>query len=205
MSFSVDGLDYEIDLGPANRQRLHEDLQPFTNAGRDIGQHKQSRAPSSQADLAEIRAWALAHGLHVPERGRICASVVSRYDAAHQRGLSVKTARSLQKATTGKADGIAQPHVIKPPCPLTCIEDLLPARSFIALDRHLRGEEHFVHPLVSDVVDLYQRTGLAAVRGLGAQGIELTTTLLESAGLVRPRPGRPGQQSKLELMKRLAL
>lgn len=84
--FSLDGQHYEIDLGPFNRRRLHEEVQLFTSAGRRVGFSKAGRKPASRPDLADIRAWARTEGLHVPERGRICASVVERYDAAHPPG-----------------------------------------------------------------------------------------------------------------------
>lgn len=84
--FSVGDLEYEIDLGPANSQRLREFLQPFTSAGRRIGQKKPRRPSASRADLADIRTWARNQGMHVAERGRICAYVVNSYDAAHSKG-----------------------------------------------------------------------------------------------------------------------
>lgn len=84
MRLSVCGLEYEVDLGPANKQRLQESLQPFISAGRRVGRQKRRRPPS-RADLAEIRAWARTQGMHVSERGRISAYVFSSYDAAHPR------------------------------------------------------------------------------------------------------------------------
>ena len=97
-----------------------------------------------------------------------------------------------------------QPHVITPACPLTCIERHVPAKAYQAVRRHLEGERVF-HPAVRHVVALYQQSGLAGIRGLGAQGAELTAALLETAGLIPPRPDRTEQQSKLELLKRQAV
>jgi hypothetical protein len=81
--FSLDGLPYEIDLGPANRERMQASLRPFIEAGRRIGVKKSGGRKSSRADLAAVRAWAVEQGLKVAERGRISADVMAKYDAAH--------------------------------------------------------------------------------------------------------------------------
>jgi hypothetical protein len=81
--FTFDGRAYEIDLGPANRERLLESLLPFIDAGRRTGLKKAGRKAASRADLAAVRAWATEQGLQVAERGRISADVIARYDAAH--------------------------------------------------------------------------------------------------------------------------
>ena len=83
VSFSFDGLAYEIDLGPANRQRMQKALQPFIDAGRRAGRRKPSRGASTRLKAAAIRAWAKDEGLDVAERGRISADVVRKYNAAH--------------------------------------------------------------------------------------------------------------------------
>lgn len=81
--FSFDGLAYEIDLGPANRQRMQKALQPFIDAGRRVGRRRPARTASSRREAAAIRAWAMEQGLDVAERGRIPADVVRKYKAAH--------------------------------------------------------------------------------------------------------------------------
>ena len=81
--FSVDGLAYEIDLGPANRERIQKSLQPFIDAGRRVGSKRPSRSASVRLDTAAIRSWAQDQGLQVAERGRISADVVRKYTAAH--------------------------------------------------------------------------------------------------------------------------
>lgn len=83
VSFSFDGLAYEIDLGPANRERMQKLLQPFIEAGRRVGGRRPSRSASARLETAAIRTWALAQGLQVAERGRISADVVAKYKAAH--------------------------------------------------------------------------------------------------------------------------
>lgn len=81
--FSFDDLAYEVDLGPANRERLRKFLQPFIDAGRRDGRRRPSRSVSARRETAAIRAWAVEQGLQVAERGRISADIVSRYQAAH--------------------------------------------------------------------------------------------------------------------------
>lgn len=81
--FSVDGLAYEIDLGPANRQRLQKAMQPFIDAGRRVGRRRPSRGASARFETAAVRAWAVDQGLQVAERGRISADIVAKYKAAH--------------------------------------------------------------------------------------------------------------------------
>ena len=83
MAFSFDGMAYEIDLGPANRERLRTSLQPFVDVGRHVARRKSSRSSSARRETAAIRAWAMDQGLNVAERGRISADVVSKYNAAH--------------------------------------------------------------------------------------------------------------------------
>jgi hypothetical protein len=83
VSFSFDGQAYELDLGPANRQRMQESLRPYINAGRKIGRGTQHRVTPRRSDLAAIRAWAAGQGLRISERGRISAETISAYDAGH--------------------------------------------------------------------------------------------------------------------------
>src|SRR5215472_13981796 len=83
VSFGFDGLAYEIDLGPANRERLQKSLQPFMDAGRRTGLKRPTRRTADRRDTAAIRAWATAQGMEVGARGRMSAEVVSKYKAAH--------------------------------------------------------------------------------------------------------------------------
>lgn len=87
VSFGLDGVSYEIDLGGDNAKRLRDVLQPFVEQARRVptagrGRGRRSRAASSRERSAEIRAWAKAHGRKVSERGRIPQSIVDEYEAA---------------------------------------------------------------------------------------------------------------------------
>jgi|HubBroStandDraft_1064217.scaffolds.fasta_scaffold82309_2 hypothetical protein len=83
VSFGLNGQSYEIDLAPANREKMATSLQPFIEAGRRTSLRKPARTRQSREDLASVRAWAAAQGLNVAERGRVSAEVLNKYDAAH--------------------------------------------------------------------------------------------------------------------------
>lgn len=83
VSFGFDGSTYEIDLAPANRERMRKALEPFIDAGRRVGRGRPARTASARRQSAAIRAWAIDQGLDVAERGRISADVVEKYKAAH--------------------------------------------------------------------------------------------------------------------------
>ncbi|SDL99359.1 histone-like nucleoid-structuring protein Lsr2 [Nonomuraea jiangxiensis] len=90
--FAVDGTSYEIDLSGSNREKLEKALAPFITKARAVrvvrgvrgrrGGVGSARAVSREKS-AEIRQWAKAQGLPVSERGRIAATVVEQYEAAH--------------------------------------------------------------------------------------------------------------------------
>jgi hypothetical protein len=88
VSFGFNGVNYEIDLAPKNRDKLEKVLAPFVEAGRRAGRAS-SRRPAARAngaartDRGAVRAWAKAAGLKVSERGRISADVMKQYEAAH--------------------------------------------------------------------------------------------------------------------------
>jgi hypothetical protein len=91
-TFAIDGTTYEIDLSGANREKLEKALAPFITKARAVRAERGVRgrravATSSRAisreNSTEIRRWAKDHGLPVSERGRIAATVVKQYEAAH--------------------------------------------------------------------------------------------------------------------------
>jgi Lsr2 len=90
VSFSLDGVAYEIDLSAKNASKLRDQLATYTAAARRAGGRARGRRgraqPRSggQASTSEIRAWAREQGLEVSERGRIPASIVEQYEKAHK-------------------------------------------------------------------------------------------------------------------------
>ena len=88
--FALDGVEYEIDLSPANARALADALAPYIAAGRRVGgaarssgSRPRARAKGTDAErLAAIRAWAQGNGYTVGDRGRIKAEIVEAYEAA---------------------------------------------------------------------------------------------------------------------------
>ncbi|GHF61635.1 Lsr2 family protein [Streptomyces mashuensis] len=86
-TFALDGVNYEIDLGPDSYDKLLEAIAPFTKAGRKVrGARKAGArvgtAASSGGDTAKIRAWAKANGYEVNDRGRVPAEIKEAYSKA---------------------------------------------------------------------------------------------------------------------------
>ncbi|GAA5196604.1 Lsr2 family protein [Microbacterium jejuense] len=89
--FSLDGTAYEIDLSAENATALRVALAPYTEAGRRVSSGRSAapapaaggRRRAGQRDLGVVREWAKANGFKVSERGRVPASILEAYDAAH--------------------------------------------------------------------------------------------------------------------------
>jgi nucleoid-associated protein Lsr2 len=86
VSFSLDGVSYEIDLSSNNASKLRKDLAAYIDHARKasgVGRRRRSRTGPGRERSAEIRSWAKQRGYKVNERGRIPAAIVSEYEAAH--------------------------------------------------------------------------------------------------------------------------
>lgn len=93
--FSLDGVAYEIDLTADNATALRDALAPYIGAARSVSSRGsgssgaggssggRKRRRSGQQDYTAIREWAKANGHQVSERGRVPASVLDAYEAAH--------------------------------------------------------------------------------------------------------------------------
>ncbi|MFE7844266.1 Lsr2 family protein [Microbacterium sp. NPDC057407] len=93
--FSLDGVAYEIDLTADNAVALRDALAPYIGAARSVSSRSaatsgggasssgRKRRRSGQQDYTAIREWAKANGHQVSERGRVPASVLEAYEAAH--------------------------------------------------------------------------------------------------------------------------
>ena len=81
--FSIDGINYEIDLSAKNAQSLREALARFVEAGRRVSsQRRAGRTRAGGPNPAAIREWARSQGIAVSERGRISADLLAKYQAA---------------------------------------------------------------------------------------------------------------------------
>jgi nucleoid-associated protein Lsr2 len=86
VSFSFDGADWEIDLGPDNKDTFQKVMADWTAHARRVSsrasgaQFKRRRRDSHAGD---IRAWAAEQGITVSTHGRIPADVLAQYNATH--------------------------------------------------------------------------------------------------------------------------
>jgi hypothetical protein len=85
VTFSLDGVAYEIDLSEVNAKTLREDLASWTGHARQAGRSRRivGDRKAARADVLQIRKWAQGNGHQVKDRGRIPADLVKAYDAAH--------------------------------------------------------------------------------------------------------------------------
>ncbi len=85
--FSLERRSYEIDLSDANLAALRDSLAPYISAGRVVAAASASKArpaaPAAVRDLVAVRAWARENGHTVSDRGRVPATILQAYDAAH--------------------------------------------------------------------------------------------------------------------------
>ncbi|MFB9378126.1 Lsr2 family protein [Kineococcus gynurae] len=84
--FGLDGVDYEIDLSDDNAETLRRAYGLYVEHGRRTGGRSVPAKPVAftGVDNTAVRAWARAHGIEVPARGRIKQDVVDRYrEAGH--------------------------------------------------------------------------------------------------------------------------
>lgn len=88
VTFSLDGISYEIDLSNKNANKMRDTLAPYVGCARRTGGRRRkggnarSESPRTGSS-AEIREWARNNGWDVPERGRIAGEVREAYEAAH--------------------------------------------------------------------------------------------------------------------------
>lgn len=91
VSFTLDGVEYEIDLSDANAEKLRADFAPWVgHARRSGGRRRRSTGTSAarsndsgKASATEVRAWASEQGMQVSSRGRVPTEVREAYDRAH--------------------------------------------------------------------------------------------------------------------------
>ena len=92
--FTIRGQDFQIDLTEEHAQEFDQALEKYVTAATKLqaqpaipitrGRRRQSSGGIGRGDLAEIPAWAQAHGKDVSARGRIKQSIIDEYDEAHK-------------------------------------------------------------------------------------------------------------------------
>ncbi|MDT0467109.1 MULTISPECIES: histone-like nucleoid-structuring protein Lsr2 [Streptomyces] len=84
--FSLNGIEYEIDLNPENYDKLDAALRPFIERGRKVGRTKVTgrvRGGAAAGPSAEeVRAWARENGYEVNDRGRVPRELREVFEAA---------------------------------------------------------------------------------------------------------------------------
>jgi hypothetical protein len=99
VNFALDGVEYQIDLSEEHADELRKAFAPYVLKGRrtggryargSVGQSRRSADSASSGtssgnkrDSQAVREWAQANGHKVSDRGRIPASVLKAYEAAH--------------------------------------------------------------------------------------------------------------------------
>ena len=97
VTFALDGTTYEIDLSEKNAAEMRDVFGKYLSAARKVsGRSSSGRASGAVRSRATggggrmdreqagaIRDWARKNGHAVSDRGRIPASVVEAYEAAH--------------------------------------------------------------------------------------------------------------------------
>ncbi|MBF6330884.1 histone-like nucleoid-structuring protein Lsr2 [Nocardia transvalensis] len=91
ITFMVDGVEYEIDLGAKNRDKFYALVEPYTKVARKVGGRRGSRRTGKAAagrssipreQLGAMREWAKKNGYKISERGRISQEVQDAFHAA---------------------------------------------------------------------------------------------------------------------------
>ena len=86
--FSVDGVEYEIDLSNKNASKLREAFEQWTEPARKVGRISRGKSKTSARTAADreqtgvIREWAKNNGYNVSSRGRIQADIIAAYNKA---------------------------------------------------------------------------------------------------------------------------
>ena len=88
VTFSLDGVAYEIDLSHDNAAALRDAFAAYVGHARRVGGPRRSSGrgatrTANGTNPAEVREWAKSQGIAVNERGRISAELQATYRAAH--------------------------------------------------------------------------------------------------------------------------
>jgi hypothetical protein len=88
LTFSLGNAAYEVDVCGKHAQQIRDGLEPFVAHARKPAtaasrRRRRERPAAGHDQTASIRSWAKDHGIQVNDRGRIAASVMKEYEAAH--------------------------------------------------------------------------------------------------------------------------
>jgi Lsr2 len=97
VDFSYRGRAYQVDLTAREAEALDRALAPYLRSARRVShgrpasrtasasQRPRHAAPAGHPVARDVRAWAVAQGIDVSERGRLPGDVLRRYQTAHGR------------------------------------------------------------------------------------------------------------------------
>jgi Lsr2 len=86
VTFSLDGVAYEIDLRTKNADKLRKLFAPYVEKARKGSRRSgrtaaRGRTAHNRERAADIRNWAKQQGITINDRGRIPAEIVQAYEA----------------------------------------------------------------------------------------------------------------------------
>ncbi|MEU0214031.1 Lsr2 family protein [Streptomyces sp. NPDC006265] len=128
--FSLDGVDYEIDLTEANAQKLRARLKEFTQAGRIVPKRRRSPRPMTEpagagatlsrhqggVDPKAARAWATEHRLIAPkQRGVLGKKIKDAYSAFQRGDTGPLNELKAELATDGTTPATDKPNTPQQP------------------------------------------------------------------------------------------
>ncbi|WP_380259478.1 Lsr2 family protein [Kineococcus sp. GCM10028916] len=95
VTFTVDGVTYEIDLSDEHARQLRESVADYVDNARKLSGRRTpvtKRAASKPTDAQfsgdrpntqQVREWAKEHGIEVSERGRLSNDLIVRFQEAN--------------------------------------------------------------------------------------------------------------------------
>ncbi|MBF4554352.1 histone-like nucleoid-structuring protein Lsr2 [Corynebacterium suicordis] len=84
VEFSVNGVDYTMELSEKNLQKFQAAVEPYIAVARRNSRPAARKSGQNNSNRNKrIRAWAEQKGLDVSKRGRISAEIVEQYNQAH--------------------------------------------------------------------------------------------------------------------------
>lgn len=115
VEFGVDGRAYELDLNARHAADLRHRLAPFVERARLVPQRRfksAARTPASRVRSRQIRAWAEQNGFAVSAHGRLPASIIQAYEAAHSgeepANRGVRQSAGRRQSRTHRASSTAR-------------------------------------------------------------------------------------------------
>lgn len=87
VAFSLDNVNYEIDLNETHAKELRDSLERWIAVGRKVsGRRRRGTGTATNNEVRElnrrVRAWAGEKGIQVNDRGRVPQKLIDQYRAA---------------------------------------------------------------------------------------------------------------------------